>query len=131
QQTAIQAQQAELASQERSLAVLRAPDLIQFTLRGEPAQPALARAFWSHRHGMIFTAEGLGALPSGRTYQLWVISKGTPISAGTFEIAGGQARVVVATPASLTQVDAIAVTIEPAGGLSAPSTTPILVGTGA
>lgn len=117
------------AEQQRSLAVLAAADLVRFDLRGDAA-PARARAFWSHRHGMVFTAEGLAPVPAGRTYQLWVISRGKPISAGVFAAtATGDARVVMPTPVTLTQVDAVAVTVEPAGGLDAPSTTPILAGT--
>ena len=117
------------AEQQRSLAVLAAADLVRFDLRGDAA-PARARAFWSHRHGMVFTAEGLAPVPAGRTYQLWVISGGKPISAGVFEAtATGEARIVMPTPVTLTQVDAVAVTVEPAGGLAAPSTAPILAGT--
>lgn len=119
---------AQLAEQQRSLAVLAADDLVRFELQGDAA-PAHARAFWSHRHGLVFTAERLQPVPSGRTYQLWAISDGQPISVGVFEAGdAGTAAVVVATPETLTRVDAIAVTVEPAGGLPQPSTAPILVG---
>lgn len=119
---------AQVSERQRSLAVLAAGDLVRFDLRGDTT-PAHARAFWSHRHGLVFTAEGLQPVPTGRTYQLWAISGGKPISVGVFQAgSGGAAAVVVETPASLTAVDAIAVTVEPAGGLAAPSTTPILVG---
>ena len=118
------------AEHDRSMAIVAAADLVRFDLVGDAAGPARARALWSHRHGMVFTAEGLAPLPEGRTYQLWVISRGTPISAGVFEAgAGGQTRIVMETPLSLTQVDAVAVTVEPDGGLPAPSTAPILAGT--
>jgi anti-sigma-K factor RskA len=116
------------AEQQRSLAVLAAADLVRFDLRG--AGSAHARAFWSHRHGLVFSAEQLAPAAPGKTYQLWVISGGTPISAGVFSPgADGQARIVMATPATLTKVDAVAVTVEPEGGLAAPSAAPILAGT--
>lgn len=119
---------AERAEQARAMAVVAAEDLVRFDL-SSPDASARARALWSRRHGMVFSAEGLAPLPAGRTYQLWVISRGTPISAGVFDIAAdGRARVVLATPDSLTAVEAVAVTVEPAGGLPAPSTTPILAG---
>lgn len=119
---------AQVSEQQRSLAVLAAGDLVRFELRGDTT-PAHARAFWSHRHGLVFSAEGLQPVPSGRTYQLWAISGGKPISVGVFAAgSNGAAAVVVETPASLTAVEAVAVTVEPAGGLAAPSTTPILVG---
>lgn len=121
---------AQVTEQQRSLAVLAAPDLIRFELRGTQPSTAQARAFWSHKHGLVFTAEGLQAVPADRTYQLWVISGGKPISVGIFEAgAAGAASIIVETPATLTAVDAVAITVEPAGGLSAPSTTPILAGT--
>lgn len=116
------------AEQARAMAVVAAADLVRFDLTGAET-PARARALWSHRHGMVFSAEGLAALPAGRTYQLWVISRGAPISAGVFEAtADGRARVVISTPDSLTAVEAVAVTVEPSGGLPAPSTIPILAG---
>lgn len=116
------------AEQTRAMAVVAAADLVRFDLTGSDT-PARARALWSHRHGMVFSAEGLPALPAGRTYQLWVISQGAPISAGVFERSpDGRARVVMPTPESLTDVEAVAVTVEPAGGLQAPSTAPILAG---
>ena len=125
------AREAGNAEQTREMAVIAAADVVRFDLRGADAS-ARARALWSHRHGMVFTAEGLVPLPSGRTYQLWVISGGKPISAGVFSIAAdGRARVVMATPESLTAVEAVAVTVEPEGGLPAPSTTPILAGAAA
>lgn len=122
----------QASEQQRSLAVLASNDLVRFELSGETPAPARARAFWSHRHGMVFTAEGLAPVPAGRTYQLWVISGGKPISAGVFtSTPTGQARVVMATPLTLTQVDAVAVTVEPEGGRAAPSTQPILAGAAA
>lgn len=116
------------AELQRSQAVLTAADLVRFDLRGDGAT-ARARAFWSRSEGLVFSAEGLAPLPSGRTYQLWIISRGTPISAGVFAATpSGTARIVGATPATVTAVDAVAVTIEPEGGLAAPSTAPILAG---
>ncbi len=118
----------ELARQQRSEAVLASSDLVRFELSGA-SDDARGRAFWSHRNGLVFAAEGLAPLPAGRTYQLWVISRGAPVSAGVFDVTpGGHARIVMPTPETLTQVEAVAVTVEPAGGLAAPSTTPILAG---
>ncbi|MDQ3170781.1 MAG: anti-sigma factor [Acidobacteriota bacterium] len=118
----------ELARQQRTDAVIASSDLVRFELSGT-SDNARGRAFWSHRNGLVFAAEGLAPLPAGRTYQLWVISRGAPVSAGVFDVTpGGHARIVMSTPETLTQVEAVAVTVEPAGGLAAPSTTPILAG---
>src|SRR5262249_5541049 len=45
-----------VASLQTPIAVLTAPDLRRFDLRGEPAAPqASARAFWSRARGLVFT----------------------------------------------------------------------------
>lgn len=116
------------ADRQRADAVLAASDMIRFDLQSDRSA-ARARAFWSRRHGLVFSAEGLPDVPAGRTYQLWVISRGTPISAGVFSTDGGHARIVMPTPETLTQVDAVAISVEPDGGSDAPSSAPILVGT--
>ncbi|MCL6640158.1 MAG: anti-sigma factor, partial [Candidatus Rokubacteria bacterium] len=55
----------------------------------------------------------------GRTYELWTLRGGAPRPAGTFEVGpSGEATVRVA-PAG--PVDAFAVTVEPAGGVPAPT----------
>ena len=67
----------------------------------------------------------MAAAPSGHTYQLWAIpAGGTPISLGLL----GNGRVIRAVP-SVTDAKSYAVTVEPAGGSSQPTTTPIMVAT--
>jgi hypothetical protein len=64
-------------------AVLAAPDLVRIDLAGQAAAPsASARAFWSRGQGLVFTASNLPAAPSGRVYQLWVLSRSDAESAG-------------------------------------------------
>jgi anti-sigma-K factor RskA len=74
--------------------------------------------------GSAFVVEGLGAAPEGRIYQLWLIDASGPASAGTFDVDGG--RALLESGRSLEGVDAVAVTIEPAGGSRKPTTTPII-----
>lgn len=66
---------------------------------------------------------GLDAAPKGKTYEAWVIPKGkTPRPAGLFQ--GGKPTTVHLH--GVPQKDAVvAVTVEPAGGSPAPTTTPI------
>jgi anti-sigma-K factor RskA len=115
------------------LAVLSAPDVARVDLAGQPAAPqASARAFWSRSHGMVFTASNLPALPAGRVYQLWVVSNQAPapISAGLLTPdPQGNINETFATPQDLPQPVALAVTIEPAGGVPAPTGERYLVGT--
>ncbi|MEO6222769.1 MAG: anti-sigma factor [Vicinamibacterales bacterium] len=111
--------------------VLRASDLVSYSLVGSgSAVNAHARAYVTHKNGMVFTADGLPILPAGKVYQLWVIVDAKPVSVGTFSPeADGSVKAVMPTPDIASMPGALAVTLEPTGGLAQPSTTPILVGT--
>jgi anti-sigma-K factor RskA len=124
-------QQASDRSQS-AFAVLVAPDVARIDLAGQPGQAAGAngRAFWSRTRGMVFSATALPPPPPGRTYQVWVVTKDpAPVSAGLVEPdADGRVNVVFATPANIPQPVAVAVTLEPAGGVPAPTGPKVLVG---
>jgi hypothetical protein len=106
-----------------AMGVLAAPDLARIDLAGQPAAPsASARALWSRARGMVFTASNLPALPSGRVYQVWVVAGAAPISAGLLvPDASGGGMAYFNTPPDIPAPRAIAVTLEPAGGLPAPT----------
>ncbi len=115
-----------------AVAVLTAPDVARIDLAGEPIAPqASARAFWSRSRGMVFTASNLPPLPAGRTYQLWVVTaQAQPISAGLLAPdAAGNVSDTFNTPPDLPQPAALAVTIEPAGGVPSPTGERYLIGT--
>lgn len=67
--------------------------------------------------------DGLAPLPTGRIYQLWFARTGIrPTTGGAFRVdTRGQAGTVVAIPAPLDEVTAIAVTEEPIPGSLAPT----------
>jgi anti-sigma-K factor RskA len=114
-------------------AVLIAPDMAKIDLAGQPVAPgAAARAFWSRQKGMVFAAAHLPALPAGKTYQLWVVPSGAgaaPISAGLLTPdASGEVTLHVATPPDIPTPVALAVTLEPAGGVPAPTGEKFLLG---
>lgn len=114
-----------------AMAVLTAPDLAQIDLAGQPEAPeARARAFWSRERGMVFSASKLPPAPPGKTYQVWVVTTDpAPISAGLIEPdPQGHVDVVFATPPDIPQPKAVAVTLEPAGGVPAPTGAKYLVG---
>jgi anti-sigma-K factor RskA len=114
-----------------SVAVLTAPDVARVDLAGQPVAPqASARAFWSRSRGMVFTASNLPPLPAGRTYQLWVVTGEGPTSAGLLTPdAAGNVNETFNTSPTIPPPVAIAVTIEPAGGVPAPTGERFLVGT--
>jgi anti-sigma-K factor RskA len=114
-----------------SLAVLIAPDLARIDLAGQAAAPnATARAFWSRSRGLVFTASNLPPPPPGRAYQLWVLTRQpAPISAGMLTPdASGRVNARFDTPLDLPAPVAMAVTLEPEGGVPAPTGDKYLVG---
>ena len=119
-----------LARVEAETAILSAADLRRVDLAGQKGAPrAVARAFWSRAQGLVFTATRLPDLPQGRTYQLWVLTSGAPVSAGIFRPdASGGTSVVFDTPVSLPVPAGLAVSIEPDGGVRAPTGDIVLVG---
>ena len=110
--------------------VLASSDLIRVDLAGQPSAPqARARAFWSRSRGLIFTASNLPPLPAGRTYQVWIVTPDAPVSAGLLRPGDrGDVHAVFTTPRDVARVAAVAVTIEPEGGVPAPTGEKYLVG---
>lgn len=73
----------------------------------------------------LFVATGMEDAPSERTYQLWFIDDGTPVSAGTFVPKDGVA--VLRVPRAFESDSAAAVTVEPLGGSPEPTSDPVLI----
>jgi anti-sigma-K factor RskA len=125
------AQQA-VSEAERHVSVLSSPDLARIELKGQPVAPAASgRAFWSRSRGLVFSAADLPASPPGKTYQLWVLTAQTPpISNGWLlkPDARGRVDAMFNTPVTMPQPVAIAVSIEPEGGVPAPTGELFLVG---
>ena len=119
-----------VADAEAPLAVLIAPDVRRIDLAGQPvAARASGRAFWSRSRGVVLTATNLPALPPGRTYQLWFVTSAAPISVGLVKPdASGNVRRLVDSRGDFPEPVAVAVTIEPDGGVLAPTGDKYLVG---
>jgi anti-sigma-K factor RskA len=112
------------------LDVLTAPDATRVALAGQaPAPGASGRADWSRARGLALSLENLPQLQPGRTYQVWLLTAGMPVSAGLLTPdAAGRSTGVYAVPAGDVMPTGIALTEEPAGGLPQPTGMPILVG---
>ena len=63
--------------------------------------------------------------PAGKTWEAWVIRGDTPVRAGITDERG---LVTLTLSAPVAAGDTVAVTPEPAGGLDAPTGTPVLAG---
>ncbi len=75
---------------------------------------------------LIFTASGLPPLSAAKVYQLWLMGPPRTRSAGLIPLAA-EGRTAPLLAAGLRAGDQVGVTVEPAGGTSQPTTTPILV----
>ena len=123
---ALQAQLSALQGQadtaRQAVDILAADDVARMELKGQPASPAsTGRAYWSATRGLLFSAVNLPALPAGRVYQLWYVTAAAPVSAALVTPdAAGRFTLIARAPGGVTPT-AFAVTIEPAGGLPAPS----------
>jgi anti-sigma-K factor RskA len=113
----------EVRVQQQALDVLAAPDLVRHSLVGvAPAADARALALLSpSRRTLVLSATGLPAPPSGRVYQLWAIVGSQPVSAGVFTPGPDGLSRVIATVSLDALPAALAVTLEPEGGVPAPT----------
>ncbi len=73
----------------------------------------------------ILVVEDMPSMPEDRTGQVWVIHDDKPLPSGLLEPSGNMAATAITTP--LSEADAIAVTVEPAGGSDKPTSDPVLV----
>jgi hypothetical protein len=118
----LQTSQQETTTVRRMLALLTAADIVELRLAGQaPARQASARAFLSRSDGVLFAATNLPAIPSDRTYQVWYLTRGAPISAGLIKPnADGGATARFDLPNAAEPVG-MAVSLEPDGGVPAPT----------
>jgi anti-sigma-K factor RskA len=75
---------------------------------------------------MVFTSSGLASLPPQKVYELWFLGPGNARRAGLVPPATGDKTAPVLA-SGLQPGDKVGVTVEPAGGSGAPTTTPIVV----
>ena len=71
-------------------------------------------------HEAVVSTSGMASLPSGRVYQVWVMSPSGARSAGLMH--GSSLLASAVRPG-----DQIGITVEPAGGTARPTTTPVAV----
>jgi anti-sigma-K factor RskA len=106
-------------------AVLAAPDariVTQDTADGGYATVVVSRA----EQELVFTTAGLPSLPASKVYELWLMGPPQIRKAGLLP-APSAGRTAPVLASGLAAGDKIGVTVEPAGGTSRPTTTPILL----
>ncbi len=114
---------------QQHLDVLMAADAARVQLSATAPAQASGRADWSRTRGLLVAIDNLPAAPAGRTYQVWYLTQGMPVSAGLLrpDAAGrltGRYPVAAAAPDPI----GFALTEEAEGGAAQPTTQPVLVG---
>lgn len=129
------AQRAEIARLQQQngrlsaeIAALASADTRTISLSGQEIAPsASAKVFLEpgRRRALVFFHD-LPANPGDKSYQLWIIRAGEarPMSAGVFDVTGsGKASIVIENLPVETELKALAVTLEPRGGVAEPTNT--------
>jgi anti-sigma-K factor RskA len=124
-QSSTRQQLSQAQAENRSVAaVLAAPDARLAVRRATDGGRATVVASQS-RHALIISTAGLPALSGGKVYELWFVAGQTARRAGLLPApAAGRTAPLLAS--GLEPGDAVALTVEPAGGTSHPTTTPIV-----
>jgi anti-sigma factor RsiW len=100
--------------------VVTAPDA-RIETRGTSAGGSITVVTSAALREAVVTTTGLASPPAGRIYQVWVMSPSSARSAGLLARAG------TLLASAVRPGDRIGITVEPAGGTSRPTTTPVVV----
>jgi anti-sigma-K factor RskA len=120
-----------LDEREATLAAVSAPAVRVIDLASAEQADPVGRMFWDRRTDRwTFFAQNMPAVQAGREYQLWLITPGgRKLPAPTFRPgARGEARVEATYALPADSLAAVAVTLEPTGGLPEPSGPIVIVG---
>jgi len=103
--------------------LLRDPATRVVDLRAQgPAPAASGRMIWNDVGGGHLFVAGLAPTPPGKTYALWTIVGGTPRPAGLFDVdAAGRGTLRIAPASTGAAARVFVVTVEPEGGVPAPT----------
>jgi anti-sigma-K factor RskA len=124
----LRAQTIDLTRLTEAFAILNGPDTAVSSFGQGQSQPPKGKVFVNPNEGVVLVISNLPPAAAGKTYEMWLVPKrGMPQPAGLFQSAAdGTALYVRKGPVDLTATNAVAVTLENAGGASQP-TLPILI----
>ena len=112
-----------LEQQQAAAAILADPD--SRTVALQPGAEAQGRLVVDADGQAVLVVDGLEPAPAGKTYQLWIVPHGGAAeSAGLFP--GSDGLAVLPVDGTVDTGEIVAVTVEQAGGVDAPTTTPIV-----
>jgi anti-sigma-K factor RskA len=122
---------AEARQAAQALQILAAPSVRSVVLAGQkPAPRASGHTYVNPQtRDALFYAFNLPPVAADKTYQLWFIADGKPVSAGTFAVdARGAGHLRVENVSDVEDIQAWAVTVEPRGGVPQPTGEMVLKG---
>lgn len=114
----------KIAAYEDATALLAEPGMQFIDLAGvAPNEQAFGKVVIDPDRGTgVVYMYSLPPTPEGMAYQLWVVREGVPTSVGTFTVNDdGTAMLTLETMPDLGSIASFDVTIEPAGGMPAPT----------
>jgi hypothetical protein len=117
----------EVVNLRAALNLLQAPETREVTFgQGAPAPPR-GRVFYNPS-GVLLIAANLPAPPAGKAYEMWIIPKDSkPAPAGMFSSgAQGTAAHFFGASSRVSETDTVAVTLEVAAGVDAPTSQPLI-----
>ena len=124
------ATRAQLAERDSLVHRLTGPETVVVALAANRGPAASALMFWDRgANSWTMFARAVPPPPSGKTYQVWLVTPTAKISAGTFTPSPSGDAVVTATyPLDRDSLRAVAVTEEPAGGVPQPTGQLVMAG---
>ena len=123
----IRVQDIELTRLTEILGILNGADTREVNFGAGPK----GKVFVSPKSGVVLMATNLPPAPAGKAYEMWTIPKGAgakPSPAGLFQPQpDGTATHLLTGPVDITNLGAVAVTLEDAAGAAQPTSTPLIV----
>jgi anti-sigma-K factor RskA len=98
--------------------------VVTISLRGTDVQPQAQGQLIvdPNSESAVLVIAGLDKLEAGKTYQVWLIDGGTPVSAGLLTVdENGQGVFIVTSEAAIGSFNALGISIEPEGGSPQPT----------
>ena len=112
-----------------AFAIINRPDtvVIPFGRSGSPAPGG--KVFVNPSEGVLLVASKLPAPPSGKAYEMWLLSRrGMPLAAGLFQPAMDETALHLKRgPVDIGATAAVALTLENSGGASQPTSQPLIL----
>ena len=99
-------------------------DVITVSLRGTQVQPEAQGQLIADpdAQSAVLVISGLPPLEPGRTYQVWLIDGGAPVSAGLLTVdENGQSVLIVTSEEAIGSFNSLGISIEPEGGSLEPT----------